>query len=118
MLTKTETSLHQALALVANVQLRRWGEEIVVEGYDDPPRRHRIEIVFGKCREFRWSVYAGDASQDDVADVIGFAPGGAEDRDPAILTTDLFELSVLYGSSEVRQPASMAEPGVAKLIAD
>ena len=108
MSTTTTSGDRQTLSLITDVQLRKWGKELVIEGLNDPLNRGQIQLVFKNCHEIRWSLLTDEAEPDTEADVIGLSLSKAEDGEFAILTTDLFELSVLYQSLEVRQPAPAA----------
>jgi hypothetical protein len=91
-----------APSLVTDIEIGDWGSELVLSCLDDPLTRRGYEVVFRGCREIRWSLY--DAASDATeADVIGFCAGTPEHAEPAVLTTDLFELSVLYDRVEIRQ---------------
>ena len=70
---------------------------------DDPLTRRTDEVVFTNCREIRWSSDEAGAilAAATEADIIGFGPGQASYVEPAILTTDLFELSIFYDRLEI-----------------
>jgi hypothetical protein len=61
-------------------------------------------------REIRWSNDDAVAFPNATeADIIGFGPGQAGYVEPAVLSTDLFELSVLYDRLNIREsPADSA----------
>ena len=99
---RTDTNLTPSL--VTAIQVRNWASKVTLTCLDDPATRRMYELVFTRCREIRWSnddaVTSPDATE---ADVIGFCPGQASYVEPAVLTTDLFELSVLYDRLDVRE---------------
>ena len=92
------------LSLVTDIRVRHWASELVVECLDDPLTRRRYELVYANCREVRWSLDEVVAVPEATeADIIGFCPGQAGHVEPAILTTDVFELSILYDRLEIRE---------------
>jgi hypothetical protein len=95
-----------SVSLVADVQVRNWGSELVLVCLDDPLTRQSYEFVYKDCREIRLSLHDAEATRATEADVIGFCEGTLAHADPAVLTTDLFELSILYGRLEIRQLSS------------
>jgi hypothetical protein len=91
------------LSLITNLQVDRWGRELVVEGLDDPFTRRKVRLVFRVCRDIRWSNHE-EARYESEADVVDLCLGQGDFREPAVITTDLFELTVEYGSREVESP--------------
>ena len=102
MQTETTPGLAQTISLVTAVQVRHWGGELILECLDDPQTRRPSHLIFTNCREIRWSLHDPEAVPDYEADVIGFCPGQAEYAEPVVLTTDIFELTVLYDQVEIR----------------
>lgn len=91
------------LAIVTGVQILKWGTEVRVECLDDPIDRQPYTLVFKNCREVQWQVYKSNYLQDTEADLIGVLLGKDMYQERAIVTTDIFEVSVLYGSFEVQK---------------
>lgn len=93
------------LSLVTDIRVRNWASELVLVCLDDPLTRRAYELVFANCRDLRWSSDETESISAEAteADIIGFRPGQASYVEPAILTTDLFELSILYDRLEVRE---------------
>jgi hypothetical protein len=96
----SESRVRQSLALITGIQVRRWGHEVVIEGLDDPSTRQPLRLRFADCRDIHWSNHAPEDAEVE-ADVIGFCLGQGDFKEPALITTDLFELSVFYGSCEI-----------------
>ena len=109
----SESDIRHSLSLVTSLHVGRWGNELVVEGFDDPLTRRQVRLVFRDCREIRWSNYEVAPSEIE-ADVVGLCVGQSNYREPALITTDLFELSVLYGSCEV-EPIPVRRNGIGAL---
>lgn len=103
------TEIEPSLALITAVRILDWGRRVIVEGVDDPVTRNDFQIDFGDCRELRWSLYEDAPVDDAEADVIGICLGRDHHREPAVVTTDLFELSIRYGSVETRRVISAPE---------
>ena len=99
----TRSGPWQSLSLIVDVQVRNWGSELVLECLDDPLTRRRYQLVYKNCREIRWSLLDAEPTPAVEADVIGICPGQAEHAEPAVLTTDVFELTVLYDRLEIRE---------------
>lgn len=97
--------IQPSLSLVTDIQVRNWASELVLVCLDDPLTRRTYELIYTNCREFRRSTdeAASILTEATEADIIGFHPGRASYLDPAVLTTDLFELSVLYDRLEIRE---------------
>jgi hypothetical protein len=105
MVTTTGSEIEQALSVITDLQIMDWGRKVIVEGLDDPLNRSRLQIVIGDCRELHWSLQVEATLGETEADVIGVCPGKDLHREPAVLTTDLFELAIRYGSVEVLRPS-------------
>lgn len=93
----------EALSLVTQVQLTQWGKELLFEFLDDPIDRQTYSLNFKDCLEIHWQNYTEGHSQDEEADLIGILLGKDNHQEPAIITTDLFEVSVLYGSFSLQK---------------
>jgi hypothetical protein len=99
---ETLPGVTQPISLITDVQLTNWGGELVLECLDDLLTRRPFQLVFTNCREIRWSLHDPEATPAEEADVIGFCPGQAEYIESAVLTTDIFEVTVLYDRVEIR----------------
>ena len=100
----TLLELGPATSLVTNVLVTKWGSDILVSCIYDPlGSRRPYQLLFKDCREVRWEVIQPEEVEDAEADLIGFSMGAAGHQDAAVIDTDLFELSVLYGSLTVEK---------------
>ena len=97
----TGASVQPTLSLITDVQIRQWGREITIHGLDDPSTRHPLQLVFRDCEEIRWTSHDCGTDAEVEADVIGLCPGHAGYAEPAVVTTDLFEVSIRYRSLDV-----------------
>jgi len=91
-------------SLVANVNVSLWGNQIVFECiYDPTGDRSPYTIVFHDCRDISWEVFHPEDVKDPEADLIGFHLGEDAHRKAALIHTDIFEISILYGSFSVHK---------------
>jgi hypothetical protein len=102
--TSLKASLVQSLSLITDLRMANWGSDLVLECLDDPQTRRRYQVVYRNCQEIRLSLHdAAEATREAEADVIGFLPGKQEFAEPAVLTTDIFELVIVYDRYEIRE---------------
>ncbi|NJK65293.1 MAG: hypothetical protein HC789_14445 [Microcoleus sp. CSU_2_2] len=91
-------------SLVTNVNVALWGNEISFECiYDPAGDRSPYTIVFHDCRDIRWEVFHPEDVEDLEADLIGIHLGEDAHRKAALIHTDIFEISILYGSFSLRK---------------
>lgn len=96
-------SVSEGGLFVTEITSHLWGNERSVGFIYNP---HTVDkpfrIIFRDCTVCHWTYYGSEGDEHDtVADVIGFEIGLDQHRKPAVLTTDLFEISIHYGSLEV-----------------
>lgn len=92
-------------SLVTGVQVRRWGGEVTFRCLYDPSSRQPYLLIFTDCREIDWNVHEASATEQSEADLIGILLGKDKHRQAAVITTNIFEVSVLYGQFEIRKVA-------------
>lgn len=86
-------------SLITSVNVSLWGNEISLECvYDPTEARLPYVLVFQDCCDIRWSVHDSEEVHEPEADLIGFSIGAESHRKAAVITTDIFELSITYGS--------------------
>ncbi|MGL5058879.1 MAG: hypothetical protein ACRC62_02770 [Microcoleus sp.] len=91
-------------SLVTNVNVSLWGNEVVIECiYDPTGDRDPYSLVFQDCRLITWEVHDEEEIQEIEADLIGIHLGEGAHRKAALIHTDIFEISILYGSFSVRK---------------
>ncbi|MBC6421518.1 MAG: hypothetical protein GDA43_09900 [Hormoscilla sp. SP5CHS1] len=96
-------------SLITNVQISMWGNKILFECVYDPEKRSPYMIVFQDCREITWEVYVPEEVGEAKADFIGIHLGEDAHKKPAVITTDIFEVSIMYGSFYVENGHEMGE---------
>lgn len=96
-------------SLIANVKIDRWGNQISFECFYNPEMRSPYVIVFQDCREINWEVQSPEDIGELEADLIGIHLGEDAHRKPAVITTDIFEVSIRYGSFYVEKGQEMGE---------
>jgi hypothetical protein len=87
---------------VTNIESHLWGTEQIVHFVYNPHVEDKsFRIIFKNCTRFHWEYYGEeDDERDETADVIGFDFRLDQHGQAAILHTDLFEISIHYGSLE------------------
>ena len=100
MVAISNSAIRPAPSLITRVEVGQWGRELAFDGFDDPFARRRTTLRSSVCRDLHWSNY-GDAATETEADVIGLCLGQANYLEAAIITTDLFELTIHYGTLTV-----------------
>src|SRR5262245_10536932 len=89
--------LGSASSLVRSVRLVQWGETVLVDCIYDPlGERKNYQLLFRGCSQIRIDMMPDAAVEESEADLIGISLGQEGGRQPAVLTTDLFELHVRY----------------------
>ncbi|OCQ97500.1 hypothetical protein BCD67_24620 [Oscillatoriales cyanobacterium USR001] len=97
-------------SLVTNVKMSCWGNELFFECvYDPTGDRLSYTLVFHDCHNIIWNVYHPEDSKELEADLIGIHLGEHEHQRPAIIHTDIFEISILYGSFSVEKSSVFNE---------
>ncbi len=86
-------------SLITKINVSLWGNQIVFECiYDPTGHRSPYSIVFQDCRDISWEVFHPEDVKDPEADLIGFHIGEDAHRTAALIHTDIFAISILYGS--------------------
>lgn len=100
----TSLGLGPAPSLITALHVSRWGTDVrVVCSYDPQNSRRPYELHFQNCRRIQWDVHDAEGAEDESAELIGLLLGEGGHGAPAILTTDIFELQILYGSFHLRK---------------
>jgi hypothetical protein len=87
------------------MESRLWGKERLVDFLYNPLTQDKpFRIIFKDCASYQWASTGSEIDERDVnADVIGFEIGLDQHHRPAVLTTDLFEVIIHYGTLEVEK---------------
>ena len=102
-------------SLVTNVDVCLWGNEIIFECiYDPTGDRLPYTIIFHDCRDISWEVFHPEDVQEPEADLIGIHLGEDAHRKAALIHTDIFEISILYGSFSIHKGQDL-NPELGKL---
>ena len=98
-------------SLITNINVSLWGNQIVFECiYDPTGHRSPYSIVFQDCRDISWEVFHPEDVKDPEADLIGFHLGEDAHRTAALIHTDIFEISILYGSFSIQKADNFNSP--------
>ena len=91
--------LGEATSIVTHIQINRWGNDVLVSCLYNPLGSSLpYQLIFKDCKEINWQIVDPDNQQESTADLIGFFMGAEHHQKPAVITTDIFELSITYGS--------------------
>jgi len=84
---------------ITNIQITTWGCDVVVEcRYEGEGKRQGpFQLLFEDVRSIQWDVHTKADEQDKVSEVAGLFPGQDGHAESAIIYTDIFELTILYG---------------------
>lgn len=85
-------------SLITNVIVSKWGNEILIECVYNPIERVPYVMIFQDCRDIRWTVHDEEEVGEAEADIFGISLGEGSHRKPAVIHTDIFEISIFYGS--------------------
>jgi hypothetical protein len=88
-------------SLITNVKVSSWGNEVSIECVYNPEERLPYVLAFKDCRDIRWTVHDEEEVGELEAEFFGISLGEPEHRKPAVITTDIFEISILYGSFSI-----------------
>ncbi len=88
-------------SLITNVKVSSWGNEVSIECVYNPEERLPYVLAFKDCRDIGWTVHDEEEVGELEAEFFGIYLGEPEHRKPAVITTDIFEISILYGSFSI-----------------
>lgn len=88
---------------IAGVQITAWGRDLILEctygeGEDGAAGRQPFQLLLEGCQSIQWDALGYADEQDAEALVVGMFLGEEGHGAAAIIATDVFELSVLYGT--------------------
>lgn len=102
--------LGSASSLVRSLRLADWGATLLLECLYDPlGERRSYQLLFRGCSQLRIDMIPDSPVQEPEADLLGLSLGQEGGRQPAILTTDLFELHVMYQQFHCLKPGQPTE---------
>ena len=89
--------LGSSSSLVRAVRIIDWGAIVLVDCIYDPlGERKGYHLSFQGCSQLRIDMMPNAPVREQEADLLGISLGQKGNRQPAVLTTDLFELHVEY----------------------
>lgn len=107
--------LGNASSLVRSLRLADWGATVLVECLYDPLGiRRTYQLLFRGCSQLRIDMMPDASVHEPEADLLGISLGRDGGRQPAVLTTDLFELHVTYQQFQCIKPeqaSKVSAPG-------
>lgn len=88
---------------MTKVETKLWGNELLFSClYEPSGSRQPYQLVFSNVHDIRWCVHDTNQLEVSVADFTGFIIGEENHQKPAIVTTDVFEISVLYETLSIQ----------------
>ena len=101
--------LGSASSLIRSVRIADWGASVLVDCIYDPLGEPKgYQLAFRGCSQLRIDIMPDAPLQEKEADLIGISLGQEGGRQPAVLTTDLFELHVHYQQFQYVMPGQTA----------
>ena len=94
-------------SLVTTIKVSLWGNEVLIECVYNPEERFPYVLAFKDCRDIRWTVHDEEEVGELEAEFLGICLGQSAHRKPAVLTTDIFEVSILYGSFSIHKEENL-----------
>jgi hypothetical protein len=91
-------------SLIKAVKVSLWGSEITFQCLYNPEKPIPYQMIFKDCQDIRWDVYDSELVNELQADLFGISLGEDHHRKPALITTDIFEISILYGQFILQKP--------------
>jgi hypothetical protein len=102
--------LGSASSVVRSVRITECGAGVLVDCIYDPlGERTSYQLSFRGCSRLSIEMMPGAPVEEQEADLIGITLGQEGGRQPAVLTTDLFELHVTYQQFLCVRPGQAAE---------
>jgi hypothetical protein len=98
-----ELGLGELTSLVTQVSLGAWGSQLSLRClYDPAGERLPYLVTFHHCQQIQWNVHELELVADAEADLIGISLGKGDFQEPAVIYTDIFELSIVYSSFTIQ----------------
>ncbi len=101
-------------SLVTNVKVSLWGNEVLIECVYNPEERLPYVLAFKDCRDIIWTVHHEEEVGEQEAEFLGISLGESAHRKPAVITTDIFEISILYDSFRIHKEENL-NPEIAQI---
>jgi hypothetical protein len=89
------------LSLITRVVFSGWGSDLQIECVIDAVDRQVWILHFKKCSEINWYIHEPEALLDEEAQLISFRFGKDQHKEPAMIGTDIFDVSVRYEAFEL-----------------
>lgn len=101
----TLLGLGELTSIVTGISISAWGSQVLLECiYDPTGDRLPYQLLFQCCREVHFEVHDLEEVGECEADLIGISLGENDYKQPAIIHTDIFEISLLYDRIEISRP--------------
>lgn len=90
-------------SLITGIKFINWGETVLIDCVYNVTTRLSYRIVFSKCYDIKWFLTDSDLINDIEADVIDFQIFQYEEKQYAYFHTDIFDISINYGSIKIEK---------------
>jgi len=106
-------------SLIQALHISDWGASVLLDCiYEPSGEQYPYQLSFQGCSQLRIDMMPDKGGEEQEADLLGISLGLDDNRSPAILTTDLFELHVTYGQFQCIKPRPSARlPALAEALA-
>ncbi|HXG06381.1 MAG TPA: hypothetical protein VNI77_03535 [Nitrososphaera sp.] len=102
--------LGNAFSVITKVEVKLWGNELCISCLYDPSiSRQQYQLLFRNTQEIQWNVHDTDELESPMIGLTGFILGEGKHRKPALITTNVFEISVLYESLSIQIGSEVRE---------
>ena len=91
------------VSLITGMSFSLWGNIFTFECVYDPIDRKPYKMTFLDCRDINWHIHSPEDAEDDEADVIDIQLVKQNNKKTTIIYTDIFELSMTYGSIRIEK---------------
>ena len=92
----------KSASVVIELEFRHWGREVVLHCLYHPLERRPYTLHFKNCMDVRLDPLEDGIRNGSDASLIGIALGSNTHPKAAIVTTNAFELSLLYGEWDLK----------------
>lgn len=93
----TLLGLGELTSIVTGINISAWGSQVLLECIYDPIGDSLpYQLLFQRCREVHFEIHDLEEIGEFEADLIGISLGENDYKQPAIIHTDIFEISLLY----------------------
>ena len=95
-------ALGNLTSTLVGVEVNRWGTELIVRCLYNPLDPQPYDLIFRGCRRIEFEPYVNDPLNDvSQAEIIGLSLGEKGHQKPAVITSSVVEITVVYSTYEL-----------------